>query len=278
MKLIIAVSIAFTLLTSCKVQETGSEKTAQQNATLSKDHYVIHKANTRGESSAGDWLLSKHTFSFNDYYDQNRSGFGSLLVLNDDWVKAGAGFPTHHHEEMEIISIPLSGGLVHKDSKGSTGLSSFDANKGTYMVQQMTAGSGISHSEYNASAKDSVRFLQIWVLPNKRGLSPSYNQKEFSLSNQRNKWQTIISPQDTSALFINQQAGFSIADIDNNKTIQYKLKFSGGVYAFIIEGGAIINGIELERRDGIGFLNESQLSVTANGPLKILLMEVPVKS
>jgi redox-sensitive bicupin YhaK (pirin superfamily) len=276
MKLIITSIVMLTLLSACMAQEKGKENLVQQVSTLTKEQYVIHKANTRGESKA-EWLLSRHTFSFNDYYDRNRVGFGALLVLNDDWVKAGGGFPPHHHDEMEIISIPLIGGVAHKDSKGSSGITSFNKEKGTYTVQQMTAGSGISHSEYNASAKDSVRFLQIWIVPNKRGLSPTYNQKEFSLSNQHNKWQTIISPQDPSALFINQQAAFSMADVDADKTLQYNMKYTGGVYAFILEGEATINGVKIERRDGIAISNVSQLSVTADKALKILLMEVPVK-
>jgi redox-sensitive bicupin YhaK (pirin superfamily) len=276
MKSIITLAVVFTLLTSCIAQEQSKENTVKQEVTLSKEQYVIHKANTRGETKA-DWLLSKHTFSFNDYYDRNRSGFGALLVLNDDWVKAGGGFGMHHHDEMEIISIPLIGGVAHKDSKGSSGITSFNKDKGTYTVQQMTAGTGISHSEYNVSSTDSVSFLQIWVIPNKRGLTPAYNQKEFLLSNQHNNWQTLVSPKDPSALFINQQSVFSIADIDANKTLRYNMKYNGGVYAFILEGEATINGVALQRRDGIGIQNVSQLSVTANKRLKILLIEVPMK-
>jgi redox-sensitive bicupin YhaK (pirin superfamily) len=125
----------------------------------------------------------------------------------------------HHHEEMEIISIPLAGGVAHKDSKGSSGITSVNKEEGYYTVQQMTAGSGISHSEFNASKTDSVRFLQIWISPNKQNLTPTYNQRQFAFSNQHDKWQTLIAPKDSGAIHINQEAVFSIADIDAGKKL-----------------------------------------------------------
>src|SRR4051812_4276915 len=117
MKSITTLLAGLIALTSCMSQAPGIKDLVKQKVAWPKEQYIIHKANTRGESKT-DWLLSKHTFSFNDYYDRNRVGFGALLVLNDDWVKAGGGFPSHHHEEMEIVSIPLIGGVAHKDSKG----------------------------------------------------------------------------------------------------------------------------------------------------------------
>jgi redox-sensitive bicupin YhaK (pirin superfamily) len=263
-------------MVSCQAQENKqNDKDAASNTALKENQYVLHKADTRGETKE-DWLLSKHTFSFNNYYNKNRVGFGALLVLNDDWVKAGAGFGMHHHEEMEIISIPLIGAVAHKDSKGLSGITSVNKEKGFYTVQQMTAGSGISHSEFNASQNDSVRFLQIWVFPNKQNLTPAYNQKQFSLANQHNKWQTLISPDDPGAIYINQKAVFSTTNLDAGKTLDYSVKYSAGVYAFVLEGKASLNGIVLNRRDGIGILDISQLSVIAKEDLQILLMEVPV--
>jgi redox-sensitive bicupin YhaK (pirin superfamily) len=222
-------------------------------------------------------LLSRHTFSFNEYNDPNRMGFGALRVLNDDWVKAGAGFPDHDHAEMEIVSIPLHGGVAHADSKGSAGITSLDVGKGTYTVQHMTAGTGIAHSEYNASKTDSTRFLQIWVTPNRQGLAPAYTQKSFKLANQNNRWQTLLSPLDTNALFIQQAAVFSMAELSKGRTLPYQLKYQGGVYAFVLEGAVTVNGVDLERRDGLGLWNTPTLSVVARQPAQVLLIEVPLR-
>jgi redox-sensitive bicupin YhaK (pirin superfamily) len=248
---------------------------AAEQSTVATPSYVIHKANSRGTTQT-DWLLSRHTFSFNNYYDQARLGFGALRVLNDDWVKAGAGFPDHDHAEMEIVSIPLHGGVAHADSKGSSGITSLNAAKGTYTVQHMTAGAGISHSEYNASKTDSARFLQIWVAPNRKGIAPAYTQKSFKQANQHNRWQTLLSPTDASALFINQAAVFSMAELSQGKTLPYQLKYKGGVYAFVLEGAVTVNGVPLERRDGLGLWNTQALSVVARNPAQVLLIEVPL--
>jgi redox-sensitive bicupin YhaK (pirin superfamily) len=274
---LLLLSLCCTLIVSCQAQGNNQRRdTAQAKPAMAESQYVVHRADTRGQTKE-DWLLSRHTFSFNNYYDRNRVGFGALLVLNDDWVKAGAGFPLHRHDEMEIISIPLIGGVAHKDSKGSAGITSVDKDKGYYTVQQMTAGSGLSHSEFNASTTDSVRFLQIWVAPNKHQLAPAYHQKQFSFAAQHNKWQTLISPDDSAALFINQQAVFSRADVDAGKVLDYTLKYNEGVYAFILEGKATVNGVELNRRDGIGITDAKELSINAGEDLQILVIEVPVK-
>jgi redox-sensitive bicupin YhaK (pirin superfamily) len=263
----------FALLSTC-LFTIANGQTSHKNAP--QGTYVLHKANTRGESRES-WLLSKHTFSFNNYDDPQRRGFGALLVLNDDWVKAGAGFPLHHHDEMEIISIPLYGGMAHKDSKGAAGITSVDKKNGAYTVQLMTAGSGLEHSEFNASMTDSVRFLQIWVVPERRGLKPAYRQKRFLFSGEQNQWQTIIAPGDTTALHINQRTVFSVGNIDAGKSLTYKPRLGGGVYAFIIEGNGVINGLAVERRDGAGFPEGTMLSVKAMQKLRVLLMEVPLK-
>jgi redox-sensitive bicupin YhaK (pirin superfamily) len=223
------------------------------------------------------WLRSQHTFSFNQYQDPSRLGFGALRVLNDDWVRAGAGFPDHDHAEMEIVSIPLHGGVAHADSKGSSGITALDPRSGTFTVQHMTAGTGISHSEYNASRTDSTRFLQIWVSPNRPGLTPAYTQKPFALAKQRNRWQTLLSPTDTSALFINQAAVFSMAQLSQGRLLPYRLQFPGGVYAFVLEGSVTVNGVKLERRDGLGLWNTPALQVVARTPAQVLLVEVPLR-
>jgi redox-sensitive bicupin YhaK (pirin superfamily) len=275
---LLSLSLCLAISMGCQTNAETPPATTASAAPLPAPapDYVLHKANSRGTTQT-DWLLSRHTFSFNNYYDQTRLGFGALRVFNDDWVKAGAGFPDHDHAEMEIVSIPLHGGVAHADSKGSSGITSLNAAKGTYTVQHMTAGSGISHSEYNASKTDSARFLQIWVAPNRKGLAPAYTQKAFKLANQQNRWQTLVSPTDANALFINQAAVFSMAELSQGKSLPYQLKYKGGVYAFVLEGAVTVNGVALERRDGLGLWNTKTLNVLASQPAQVLLIEVPLQ-
>lgn len=276
MKIIAAVVSGLGIFSLAGCQVKGGQQETQVVPATGKEQYIIHKADSRGESKA-DWLRSRHTFSFNDYYDPTRTGFGTLLVINDDWVKGGAGFPRHHHREMEIVSIPLHGGIAHKDSKGSEGITSVNRTNNTYSVQLMTAGSGIAHSEYNASSTDSVSFLQIWVKPARKGLEPSYKQMTFSFEDQQNAWQTLLEPGNNRALPIQQQAVFNMTDLDAGKTIDYSVKYGGGVYVFIIEGQTLVNGNALFRRDGMAITNTSQVLVRAVTNAKILLMEVPMQ-
>lgn len=230
---------------------------------------ITHPANSRGVADHG-WLKSYHTFSFANYYDPSRMGFGALRVINDDAVAPAMGFGTHPHRDMEIISIPLEGSLKHQDSEGN----SYEIRKGE--IQVMSAGTGISHSEYNASDKEAAKFLQIWVLPKKLGIKPHYEQRAFSYP--ANTLELTVSPDGReNSLAINQDAFFSIGRYEKGRTFSYQKNVdSNGVYAFIIKGELSFEGETFKARDGIGVSEGGPLSFTAQEDLEILLMEVPL--
>jgi redox-sensitive bicupin YhaK (pirin superfamily) len=232
---------------------------------------VLHKADTRGHANHG-WLQSWHTFSFAGYHNPERVHFGALRVLNDDTVAAGMGFGRHPHDNMEIISIPLEGDLEHADSIGNTQV----IRKGD--VQIMSAGTGVVHSEKNKNSNGQVKFLQIWVFPNRRNVEPRYDQKTFSEDEKRNKLLTVISPMGNSeGINIHQDAWFSLGKLDKDLELDYEIKKEGnGVYAFLLEGSATINGISLSRRDGLGISEAGALKIKADSEAEILLMEVPM--
>ena len=233
---------------------------------------ILHKANTRGHANHG-WLDSHHTFSFAGYHDPARVHFGMLRVFNDDIVKGGMGFGQHPHDNMEIISIPLKGSLEHGDNTGGHGI----IKSGE--VQIMSAGSGIAHSEKNASQKEDVNFLQIWVFPKERNITPRYDQKEFPASDRANKFQTVVSPEKVngSSLWINQDAWFSLGNLKKGFKADYAIKRKGnGVYAFVIEGDVTINGHQLNKRDGFGVTDVEHISLEADTDTEVLLMDVPM--
>ena len=232
---------------------------------------VIHKADTRGHANHG-WLDTYHTFSFADYNNPDRVHFGALRVLNDDTVSGGMGFGTHPHNNMEIISIPLSGDLEHNDSMGNVAV----IRQGD--VQVMSAGSGILHGEKNKNHDRPVKFLQIWVFPNKRNVNPRYGQITLNLADRKNKLQEIVSPNENDhGMWIHQDAWFHMTNLDKGKKLDYELKKEGnGVYAFVLEGDVTINDQQLNRRDGIGIWNNNLLSIEANSDSELLLMEVPM--
>jgi redox-sensitive bicupin YhaK (pirin superfamily) len=232
---------------------------------------VLHKADTRGHANHG-WLQSWHTFSFAGYHNPERVQFGALRVLNDDTVAAGMGFGRHPHDNMEIISIPLEGDLEHADSIGNTQV----IRKGD--VQIMSAGTGVVHSEKNKNSSGQVKFLQIWVFPNRRNVEPRYDQKTFSEDEKRNKLLTVISPMGNGeGINIHQDAWFSLGKLDKDLELDYEIKEEGnGVYAFLLEGSATINGISLSRRDGLGISEAAALKIKADSEAEILLMEVPM--
>jgi len=233
---------------------------------------ILHKAETRGHAEHG-WLESYHTFSFAEYYNPERIHFGALRVLNDDKVEAGMGFGTHSHDNMEIISIPLAGDLEHKDSMGNIAvIKSGD-------IQVMSAGTGIRHSEYNKSQENVVRFLQIWVIPNKKNVTPRYGQITLNPDDRHNKLQQIVSPnQDDEGVWIYQNAWFHLGRFDKEFSTDYSIKSAGnGVYAFVLEGEFSIAGIDLKRRDGLGVWDTGKISIKATSQdAEILLMEVPM--
>lgn len=232
---------------------------------------ILHKANTRGNANHG-WLNSYHTFSFANYYNSERTNFGLLRVLNDDTVSAGMGFGKHPHDNMEIVSIPLEGDLHHNDSTGRDKI----IKQGD--VQIMSAGSGIMHSEMNANKNKEVKFLQIWVFPEKRNIEPRYEQKTFSVEDRKNKLQTVVAPNDSNALWINQQAWFTLGNFDTNFSTIYTLHNNkNGVYVFLIKGSVSINNIELNERDGLGVSATETLNIKALSDADILLIEVPMK-
>lgn len=230
---------------------------------------IFHGSDSRGVASHG-WLKSRHTFSFANYYNPDRINFGALRVLNDDIVMPGMGFGTHPHDNMEIISIPLSGSLAHKDNVGH------EQEIKTGEVQIMSAGSGISHSEYNHSKTEEVNFLQIWVLPKERNIAPRYDQKDFASMLQENKIVTVVSPDNEDALWINQDAVFSLGKLKSGTATTHKLKFNNnGIYAFLIEGEATINETQLNQRDAVGFFDLKKISIDITKDSTILLIEVP---
>jgi len=233
---------------------------------------TLHKADTRGKADHG-WLNSHHTFSFASYHNPERVKFGLLRVLNDDIVQPGEGFGTHPHDNMEIISIPLKGALAHKDSTGNEHV----INTGD--VQIMSAGSGLYHSEYNASKKDAVNFLQIWVFPKERDIEPRYDQKTYNPEDRKNKFQIVVSPEINSGnLWINQDSYFSLADLEKGSSVNYEVKNPGnGVYLFLIEGSINAGGIQMDKRDGLGIEDTDSIEITAVENSQLLVIEVPMK-
>jgi len=233
---------------------------------------LIHKAATRGHADHG-WLRTNHTFSFADYYNPERVHFGALRVLNDDYIAGGMGFGTHPHDNMEIITIPLEGDLEHKDSMGN----------GTVIkhgdIQVMSAGTGITHSEFNHNKTKPVQLLQIWVFPNKRNVTPRYGQITLDVNERRNKLQQILSPNsDDEGVWIHQDAWFHIGRFDQNFETTYTWKKQGnGVYVFVIKGNITVNGTALNERDGSGIWNTDSMSIQANSAdAELLIIEVPM--
>jgi hypothetical protein len=233
---------------------------------------VLHKAATRGHANHG-WLNSHHTFSFANYHNPERMHFGVLRVLNDDTVSAARGFGTHPHDNMEIISIPLEGDLEHKDSMGNVAV----IREGD--VQVLSAGTGIYHSEYNKNEDQEVKFLQIWIYPNKKAVAPRYDQISTKDIAKQNEFYQVLSPNpNDDGVWIHQDAWFHIGHFDDGVQSNYQIKKSGnGVYAFVLEGEVEIDGQALERRDGFGIWNTNSISVKSKGKSKVLLMEVPMQ-
>lgn len=233
---------------------------------------IMHKSETRGDANHG-WLHSRHTFSFGNYYNPERMHFGALRVLNDDYVAEGMGFGTHPHDNMEIVSIPLEGDLEHKDSMGNVSVIKHGD------VQVMSAGTGITHSEYNKNKDKPVKFLQIWVIPNKKNVTPRYDQITLDLNDRRNHFQQIVSPnRDDEGVWVHQDAWFHLGTFDKGFSTDYCMKKNGnGVYAFIIKGEVTINGTPMNQRDGMGIWETDQFAVEVNSQdAEVLLMEVPM--
>ena len=232
---------------------------------------ILHEAETRGDADHG-WLHSRHTFSFANYHDPNRMHFGALRVLNDDEVAGGRGFGTHPHNNMEIISIPLSGDLEHRDSMDNVTV----IKQGD--IQVMSAGTGVSHSERNKHQDKKVKFLQIWIIPNKRDVAPRYDQISLNPEDSVNRLQQIVSPNpDDSGVWIHQDAWFYITQLDTGKSLDYAFaKIGNGVYVFVLEGAIILEDQKLKRRDGLGVWETESFRFKAVETATVLFMEVPM--
>ena len=249
----------------------GFNHLPQQDSKI-MENKVLHKSDSRGIADHG-WLKSRHSFSFANYYNPERMHFGVLRVLNDDYVDAGMGFGTHPHDNMEIISIPLEGDLEHKDSMGNTTV----IKNGD--IQVMSAGTGIQHSEFNKNKEKPVKFLQIWLFPNKRNVTPRYDQLALVKEERLNKFQQILSPNPTDAgVWIHQDAWFHITQLEKGKELEYKLKKSGnGIYTFVLSGEIQVDTTKLSSRDALGVWDTNELNYAAISDAEILVMEVPMK-
>jgi redox-sensitive bicupin YhaK (pirin superfamily) len=238
---------------------------------MNMEKTILHKANTRGHANHG-WLDARHSFSFAGYSDPARVHFGALRVLNDDTIAAGNGFGRHPHDNMEIITIPLEGAIEHQDSMGHKEVLS------TGDIQVMSAGTGITHSEYNANKDKALKLLQIWIIPNKHNAAPRYGQMTLHKEDRVNKLQQIVSPGPVEdGMWIHQDAWFHMGNLDKGTQIGYQVKKPGnGVYAFVIDGSVTIEGVSLNKRDALGITDADTLSILADSDTEVLLIEVPM--
>ncbi|MEM9679727.1 MAG: pirin family protein [Bacteroidota bacterium] len=236
---------------------------------------IIHKSDTRGHADHG-WLKSHHSFSFASYYNPDRMNFGALRVLNDDLVQPKMGFGTHPHKNMEIISIPLQGALTHKDSMGNK--RAIEVGE----VQVMSAGTGLTHSEFNDSRTDQVNFLQLWIMPEEMNVEPNYEQRMFDTSTKENQLQTVVAPKDKledEALPISQQAYIYRSELDANHSLNLVPKNSGnGFYVFLVDGEINVEGTDLKKRDAIGVWESNNVSIQAKENSQLVIVEVPMIS
>ena len=232
---------------------------------------VLHPANTRGNANHG-WLNAYHSFSFANYYNPDRNQFGALRVLNDDTIAAGMGFGTHPHNNMEIITIPFEGDLAHKDSMGN------EATIKTGDVQVMSAGSGIQHSEFNPNADQQTKLFQIWLFPNKKDVTPRYQQITLDVSKQKNDFAQILSPNpEDEGVWIHQDAWFFMSDFDKDFSKKFTLKKSGnGIYLIVLSGSITVDGQKLNTRDAIGITDITTMDIQAQSDAKFLTMEIPM--
>jgi redox-sensitive bicupin YhaK (pirin superfamily) len=232
---------------------------------------IFHKASERGHADHG-WLDAHHSFSFASYNDPSKVHFGLLRVLNDDIVAPGMGFGMHPHDNMEIVTIPLSGTLEHKDSMGNIG--TIKPNE----IQAMSAGSGLMHSEYNHSKTEPINLLQIWVFPKERNITPRYDQRTFSEEDKTGKFKNIVAPvKADDVMWINQDAYFSLGKFKAGSNIDYTLQHKGnGAYIFLIEGGIKAEGQTLGKRDAIGIWETDKISINVTADSEILIIDVPM--
>jgi quercetin 2,3-dioxygenase len=232
---------------------------------------TVYKSENRGRGDYG-WLKTRYSFSFANFYNPALIRFGTLRVLNDDEVAPGAGFGTHPHDNMEIVTIPLEGSLEHKDSMGNGSV--ITAGE----VQVMSAGTGVEHSEFNPSKTESVKLLQIWIFPKERDIQPRYDQMKFDFETLKNEFLTLVSPQtNEKSLSIHQDAYFKIGKFDKGYKLNLETEIQGnGIYAFLLNGKVVIDGNELSNRDAVGISETNSVSVEFTEDSKILTIEVPM--
>jgi redox-sensitive bicupin YhaK (pirin superfamily) len=232
---------------------------------------TFYPANQRGKSDHG-WLKANFSFSFAGYYDPEKIHFGALRVLNDDIVAGGTGFGAHPHDNMEIITIPLQGALEHKDSMGNVGV--IHAGE----VQVMSAGTGVEHSEYNHSATEPANTLQIWLFPKIENITPRYDQRDFKDKFKLNEFTTLVSgDKSVDALWINQDATFSIGEFEAAKNIGYDVKTTGnGIYVFVLDGSVKINDHLLNKKDALGVVDTSSITIDTQANSRLLILDVPM--
>ena len=233
---------------------------------------ILFPAGERGTADYG-WLKPNYYFSFAQYHDNQKVHFGLLRVLNDDFIAGGGSFSTHPHDNMEIITIPFTGAIKHKDSTGGHGI----IKAGD--VQIMSAGTGVEHSEANASATDPVTLFQIWVFPKEKNIVPRYDQRNFDVAEREDKWQVVVSPVEADqALWINQDARFSLSSLSSGKSLSYSNAFNGnGVFLVVIKGAVKVNGQQLEKKDAIGIYETDEFTIIASEDSELLAIEVPMQ-
>jgi redox-sensitive bicupin YhaK (pirin superfamily) len=228
----------------------------------------VRKSKERGHAQHG-WLDSHHTFSFSDYYDPKFTGFRNLLVINEDRVNPGAGFGTHGHKDMEIISYVLEGELAHKDSLGTGSVLKYGD------VQRMSAGSGVRHSEFNGSKEKLVHFLQIWITPKKEGIKPSYEEKKYSVEDKQNKLKLIVSPDGKDgSLQINQDASIYASILEEGRDVSLNLANGRHSWVQVVRGSLELNGTVLSEGDGASVSDVQKLELKAKKPSEVLVFDL----
>ena len=228
----------------------------------------IRHGNQRGHFDHG-WLDTFHTFSFADYHDPAQMGFRALRVINEDRVAPGQGFGMHGHRDMEIVTIVLAGALEHRDSLGNGEV----LRPGE--LQRMSAGTGIRHSEFNPSPDEPVHLYQIWLLPQEKGLTPSYEQKPFDLASKRNRFQRVAAPDGRDgSLTIYQDAELFLADLTPGASITHRLQPERAAWLQVLRGALILNGVSLKAGDGVAAIDETNLTIEANVNAEVLLFDL----
>jgi quercetin 2,3-dioxygenase len=229
---------------------------------------TVRKSNERGHAERG-WLESYHSFSFADYYDPRNMGFRSLRVINEDWIRGGVGFPTHPHKDMEIITYVLEGSLAHKDSMGN------GSAIGPGDVQRMSAGTGVTHSEFNASETETAHLLQIWILPERPGLTPSYEEKIFPDEEKRGRLRLIASGDSREgSVHLNQDADVYVTLLEGGQTVTHTLAQGRGAWVQVARGSVTVNGQALEQGDAAAIEKEAAVSLTGVESAEVLLFDL----